>query len=164
MLPRVVVAVVSVVVVDVFVVFPILVVVVVVVVLGFTDVLIAVVVLFDVIVDVLVDVILMVVVELLSVVVVGDTVVLFPPPRHWHISQKSILTFNPQQSPLSKLHCTILLISSQNPSPTHRGLAGGLQRRLSSPVVVVNEVMVVIVELLTVGIFVLVVMVTFSRH
>ena len=65
MLPRVVVAVVSMVVVDVFVVNPVLVALVVVIVLGFTDVLIAVVVLFDEMVDVLIAVVLAVVVELL---------------------------------------------------------------------------------------------------
>ena len=71
--------------------------------------------------DALDDVVLVVTVELLSPVVVGDTVVAFP-PRHWHTWQYCVFIFDPQQSPLSKPHCTILLTSSQYPSPTHEGL------------------------------------------
>ena len=54
-------------------------------------------------------------------VVVVDTVVTFPPPKHWHTWQNCVFMFEPQQSPLSKPHCTILLTSSQYPSPLHTG-------------------------------------------
>ena len=53
--------------------------------------------------------------------VIGDKVVLSPPPRHWHTWQYCVLMFNPQQSPRSKPHWTLFVTSSQYPSPTHAG-------------------------------------------
>ena len=105
-----------VVIVDVFVTDPVLAVLVLVVLLRVADVVVGV--MFVVVFGALVAVVLVVVIELLTVVVVGITIVA---PRHWHTWQYCVFIFGPQQSPLSKLHCTILLISSQYPSPTHKG-------------------------------------------
>ena len=53
-------------------------------------------------------------------------IALSPPPsssRHSHLLQKVSSTLVPQQSPPSKSHPSILLSSSQYPSPFHEGSA-----------------------------------------
>ena len=50
------------------------------------------------------------------------------PPRHTQSVQCAITTLGPQQSPPSKLQSTVLVWSSQIPSPTQSGLSHSTQK------------------------------------